>query len=92
MQNSSMFSCEEFRSFDENLQAQILWFEGIFLMRRKTERASVELYSLFNFYVEVFHENDDEPLFLRPFTDIRFLDNYLESINIDSVYETIKGK
>lgn len=86
-----MFSCEEFRLLDEDLQAQILWFDGVFLMKRQTERANIELFSLYNFYVEVFFENDDEPLFLKIFTDVTFLDNYLKMINIDSIYETIKG-
>ena len=86
-----MFSCEDFRLLDENLQAQVLWLDGIFLMARKTEKAGVELFSLYNFYVEVFFENDDDPLFLKAFKDVTFLDVYLKMINIDSIYETIKG-
>lgn len=86
-----MFSCEEFWFLDENLQAQILWFEGVFLMARKTEKANIELFSLYNFYVEVFFENDGEPLFLKAFKDVTFLDTYLKTINIDSIYDTING-
>jgi hypothetical protein len=86
-----MFSCEDFRLLDENLQAQILWLDGVFLMARKTEKANIELFSLYNFYVEVFFENDEEPLFLKAFRDVSFLDSYLNTINIDSIYETIKG-
>lgn len=86
-----MFSCEDFRLLDENLQAQILWLDGVFLMGRKTEKASIELFSLYNFYVEVFFENNDEPLFMKAFKDTSSLETYLKSINIDSIYETIKG-
>jgi hypothetical protein len=86
-----MFSCDDFRLLDENLQAQILWVDGVSLMARKTEKANIELFSLYDFYVEVFFENDDEPLFMKAFKETIFLDTYLKMINIDSIYETIKG-
>lgn len=86
-----MFSCEDFRLLDENLQAQLLWLDGVFLMARRTEKASIELFSLYNFYVEVFFENDDEPLFIKAFKDASSIDVYLRAINIDSIYETING-
>lgn len=83
-----MFSCEDFRLLDENLQAQILWLDGVSLMSRKTERANIELFSLYNFYVEVFFEGA-EPLFMKAFKDVEALDIYLKTINIDAVYESI---
>lgn len=83
-----MFSCEDFRLLDENLQAQILWLDGVFLMSRKTERANIELFSLYNFYVEVFFECD-EPLFIKAFKDVEAIDIYLKTINIDAVCESI---
>ena len=83
-----MFSCEDFRLLDENFQAQILWLDGVFLMTRKTERTNIQLFSLYNFYVEVFFEGD-EPLFIKAFKDVDSLGTYLKMINIDPVYESI---
>ena len=83
-----MFSCEDFRLLDEDLQSQILWLDGIFLIARKTEKTNIELFSLYNFYVEVFFEGD-EPLFMKAFQDVDALDSFLKMINIDAVYETI---
>lgn len=85
-----MFSCEDFRFLDENLQAQILWFDGVFLIARETPKVRIELFSLYNFYVEVFFESD-EPVFMKAFKDTSFLDTYLKLINIDSIYDTING-
>lgn len=83
-----MFSCEDFRLLGENLQAQILWLDGVFLMARKSEKTNIELFSLYNFYAEVFFEGD-EPLFIKVFNDVVCLDVYLKMVNINSVYECI---
>lgn len=62
--------------------------DGIFLMARQTAKAKIELFALYNFYVEVFFEGD-ERLFIKPFSDVAHLNVYLGMINIDSVYESI---
>lgn len=86
-----MFSCEEFRLLDEDLQAQMLWMDGAFLMTRETKRAKIELFSLYNFYVEIFYEGE-ELLFNKAFDNVMQLDPYLQLINIDFIYEGSKGK
>lgn len=86
-----MFTLEEYRLLNESLQAQLLWIDGIFLMARKTEKLKAELFSLYGFYVEVFFEDNNEPLFIRPFTEMNLLEGYLPLINIDDVFEKIDG-
>lgn len=86
-----MFSCVEFCLLNEDLQARLLWMDGIFLMARQTAKTKIELFALYNFYVEVFFEGD-EPLFIKPLSDVAHLNVYLEMINLDSVYESINKK
>jgi hypothetical protein len=82
-----MFDCETYRLLDEPLQAQVLWIDGIFLMARKTEKLKVELFSLYGFYTEIFFDEEDEPLFIKPFEDVNGLQPYLKFINIDELFE-----
>jgi len=87
-----MFTCEIFMRLDEEMQAQLLFAEGIFLMTRTTEKFRVELFLLYNFYVEVFFENEDEPLFIKPFQDVADLRPYLGLINIDALLENTDNR
>lgn len=82
-----MYTCNDYRRLDENIQAQLLFKDGVFLMTRKTEKFRVELFYLYNFYVEVFFENEEEPLFIKPFRDLSELKPYLKLINIDALLE-----
>ncbi len=82
---------EEYQSLDELLQAQLLWIDGVFLMMRKTERVNVELYSIYNFYTEVFFDKkNNEPLYIKAFELGKNMDAYLEMIDIDDIFERIK--
>lgn len=81
-----MLTCKEYRLLDEVLQAQFLWLDGVVLMNRCTERLQVELYALYNFYVEVFYDrHTEDPLYLKPFDRTDRLDAYLEQIPIEPV-------
>ena len=82
-----MFTCEGYRRLDENVQAQLLFAEGVFLMTRTTEKFRVQLFYLYNFYVEVFFENEDDPLFIKPFQDLAELRPYLRLIDIDALLQ-----
>ena len=87
-----MLTREEYKFLDELLQTQLLWINGVFLMSRKTERLNVELFSLYDFYVEIFFDlKFDDPLYIKTFDDSNCLDVYLEQINIDDVYERMTG-
>ena len=83
-----MLSCEEYCLLDESLQAQLAWMDGVLLMSRKTEKFIINLFSLYNFYVEVFFE-DNDPFFLKAFNDVVFLDPYLKTIDIDSLFKEV---
>ena len=85
-----MISCEEYQLLDELLQAQLLKLDGAYLMLRKTKNLKVELYALYNFYVEVFYnKTDNEPLYFKSFECGRNLNIYLEAIIIDGIFERL---
>jgi len=85
-----MLTCEEYQNLDELLQAQLLWIDGVFLMGRKTEKLCVELFSLYDFYVEIFFDQQtDDPLYIKAFDNTNYLDAYLSQINIDDIFESM---
>lgn len=85
-----MIFCEEYHSLEELLQAQLLWLDGIFLLSRKTDRLHIELFALYDFYVEVFFDlKSDDPLYIKAFNQYYKLDLYLDQINIDDACERI---
>lgn len=90
MQRINMFNCESYKMLDENLQAQLLWIDGVFLMARKTEKLKAELFSLYGFYVEIFFDESDEPLFIKPFEDVAGLQHYLKLINVNELFENMQ--
>ena len=91
IQFNSMIFCAEYKLLEELLQAQLLWLDGIFLMSRKTDRLHVELFALYNFYVEVFFDlKSDDPLYIKAFDQNNNLDPYMELINIDGAFERIE--
>ena len=82
-----MLSFEEYLSLDEDLQTQVLSLDGVYLeLIRNARNLNVELYALYNFYVEIFFDkNTEEPLYLKPFKKMKYLDPYLELVNIAAV-------
>lgn len=82
-----MFTYDEFQSLDEDLQTQILALDGVYLgLIRNVRSLSVELYALFNFYVEIFfNRQTEEPLYLKAFNNMQNLDPYLGLIDIDGL-------
>ena len=89
METAIMFTCDTYRRLDDNLQAQLLFNDGILLMTRSTQKFRAELFSLYGFYVEVFFEKTEEPLFIKPFDGTAGLKPYLAQINIDSLLQSI---
>ncbi|MGZ3851337.1 MAG: hypothetical protein ACXVBX_01015 [Flavisolibacter sp.] len=86
-----MFTCDSYRRLHEELQAQLLFRDGIFLVARTTQKFRAELFSLYGFYVEIFFEETGEPLFIKPFEGIAGLKPYLGQININAVLQNING-
>jgi hypothetical protein len=87
-----MLTYQKYLSLDEELQTQILSIDGIYLgLSRNLHNYKVELYSLYNFYVEIFfNQLTEEPLYLKPFKTTRKLDPYLKKINIDGILGSIR--
>lgn len=83
-----MLSFEEYLALEEDLQTQILSWDGVYLdLIRSSRNLNVELYTLYGFYVEIFFDKEtEEPLYLKPFNDMRSLEPYLEGIDIADVF------
>ena len=88
-----MFTCEEYKTLEELLQAQLLKIDGIHLMGRKTERLNVKLFILYNFYVEIFFfKENDQSLYIKSFENVDYLNLYFNQIKIDNVFEGVKDR
>lgn len=79
-----MLRYEEYLSLEEDLQTQILSLDGVFMeLRRKARELNVELYALYGFYVEIFFDSvTEEPLYLKPFRKMKYLEPYLVQVDI----------
>lgn len=82
-----MLTFGRFLSLDEDLQIQVLSMDGVDLeLKRTCRNLTVELYSLYYFYVEIFFDKlTEEPLYLKAFKKTKYLDPYLEQIDITEV-------
>jgi len=85
-----MISCEEYQMLEELMQVKLLKLDGAYLMLRKTSKLDVELFALYDFYVEVFfNKANKEPLYFKSFECGKNLDIYLEAIIIDDIFERL---
>ena len=84
-----MLSYGQYKTLSQNEQVDHLLVDGVYLdLTRHTSNYFVELYALENFYVEVYFEKiTEEPLFLRPFSNLRQLDPYLGDIPIEQLVQ-----
>ena len=84
----------QYKMLNQNDQVDILFSDGVYLdLVRYTDSSYIELYGLEDFYVELYFERiTEEPLFLRPFSDLQQLDAYLSEIFIDSLFSQDKKK
>lgn len=85
-----MISFDVYKGLSQQSQAEVLWEHGIYLeLIRRKGKYCIELYSLHDFYVEIWFDATDEgPLFLKAFKSTRRLEPYLGLIDIDSIFET----
>jgi hypothetical protein len=81
---------ESYKMLSQELQADILLEYGVYLeLIRNAPNLSIELYALYNFYVEIyFDKGTEEPLFLRAFNSVKELEPYLHLVEIESIFET----
>ena len=82
-----MLSYFQYKLLSQVEQVDLLLGDGVFLdLTRYMSNSYIELYSLEDFYVEVYFDKiTEEPLFLRSFSDLRHLDPYLKEISIDQL-------
>jgi hypothetical protein len=84
-----MISFKAYRSLKQDVQAQLLWSNGVYLeLIRCLPRMNVELYSLYGFYVEIYFDNTtQEPLYIKAFEKVKYLEPYLPLIDIESLFQ-----
>jgi hypothetical protein len=82
-----MLSFEEYKMLDDDMQTQLLSLDGVYLdLNRSSRKYHIELYSLYGFYVEIFFDKKtEEPLYLKAFGKMKYLDPYLELIDISKL-------
>lgn len=74
----------EFAILNDNEKADALWKHGIFLMNRFEDGYSINLYSLFDFFVEAWY--DDKKIAIRKFRhfkSINCLEPYIDQIDLN---------
>jgi hypothetical protein len=75
-----------FKMLDVAAQAQAICDCGVMLGERKEDDYWIVLYQLDSFYVEVYYRlQDDEIVKFRSFHSVKFLEPYLNTINIGDV-------
>jgi hypothetical protein len=68
-------------------QLEILYADGVYLGKRKTENLTVILYQFQKWYVEIYYEKYRQKVkFIRCTDSGEILNPYLEHINIDSIF------
>ena len=87
-----MIGFKEYKSLPQTQQADLLLEHGVYLeLIRQTSKLEVELYALEGFYVEVyFDRKTEEPLYLKAFRNLRYLEPYLTIIDIDPLVKVIE--
>ena len=75
-----------FNILDENEKANIVWNKGIQIGERNDRFYNIRLYQVDNFYVEVFHHSHFNVITkFRSFTNLRFLEPYLQEISLEGI-------
>jgi len=84
---NGMINYKQYKNLPQTEQADVLLERGVYLeMIRQTSKMEVELYALEGFYVEVFFDRrTEEPLFIKAFRDMKYLEPYLTIIDIDQL-------
>lgn len=82
-----MLTYEEYLSLDDDLKTQVLSLDGVYLeLIRNARNLNVELYALYNFYVEIFFDKlTEEPLYLKAFKNPGNLEPYLKLIDVTEI-------
>lgn len=74
---------DEFDKLDENAKAYFLFASGTYIATQVDKEQYILLYQLDDFYVEIFHNLEDNSVqMIKSFSDIDNLNPYLEQLNI----------
>lgn len=78
-----MISQVEFENMIMKERAELLWEDGIFLIQKKYYNHTINLYQLYNFYVEAWYQNDNNELIdISVMWSLDRLNLYLTEIDI----------
>jgi hypothetical protein len=76
----------EFNLLVLDQQTKLVWQDGIFLTNRIEQNFGLTLYRLFDFYVEVYLNNETNEIeLIKTFTSIEPLAPYLDEIDINQL-------
>lgn len=73
----------EFNILPDNEKADTVWEYGVFLLNRVVEGNAINLYSLNDFYVEIWYDQPNNKIIkIRSFKSTNPLDPYLDDISL----------
>lgn len=73
----------EFNILPDNEKADTVWENGVFLLNRVVEGNAINLYSLNDFYVEIWYDQPNNKIIkIRSFKSTNPLDPYLDDISL----------
>ena len=76
----------EFNILPDDEKAQMVWDDGTFLTNKADEEKAVNLYSLSNFYVEIWYDKPHNRITnIRSFLSTSQLSPYLDDIDLDKL-------
>ena len=74
----------EFNVLTEDQKAQMVWDFGTFITNKADGKKAVTLYSLSNFYVEIWYNQTENQINnIRSFSSIKQLSPYLDDMDVD---------
>lgn len=74
----------EFNLMDDNSKAALLWGKGTFIMTRIENQYRINLYSLYDFFAEVWYNDEANSIDkIRTFKSIEALEPYLDNIKLN---------
>jgi hypothetical protein len=76
----------DFKRLTRSLQLNLLNSDGVMLVECRGMRVTMELYSFFDYYVEIFRGHDNNKIIMiHAFDDTECLEPYLEQIDISQL-------
>ena len=84
-----MIAFGSYKILPYDMQVDLLLEFGVWMeLVRNTSQLSIELYTLENFYVEIYFDRvTEDPLFLKAFDSVEELEPYFPLIHIDGLFE-----